>query len=226
MAKMNLRKIMYAPAIPEREPLTPEQLVCYSYHPETFGFLAATQGDESPREPGVILWPAHTTTTPPLEHKEGYVPCWFGDHWEYKEDHRGEVWYTPNNEQVIIGGLGTIPPELVREDVTDLLESWDNQAIAERMAAEQKATHQRWLDSLDPMDFPVPKYIFRIAMANAGYGDEFIADRIKGTESRFWYEETNNLNWMTEKTQLFLQTLELKESRLLAVWDVAKNYGV
>lgn len=45
----------------------------YCYHPTTGAFIGRDRAQESPREPGVFLFPKNSTeTAPPAEVSEGY----------------------------------------------------------------------------------------------------------------------------------------------------------
>lgn len=55
----------------------------YHYHPETGEYLGASEADESPREPGVFLIPAHATETPPPADEPGFIARFVDGAWGY-----------------------------------------------------------------------------------------------------------------------------------------------
>ncbi|MFK0330717.1 hypothetical protein ACIQUB_06295 [Rhizobium sp. NPDC090275] len=67
----------------------------YHYHPATLEFLTASEADESPLEPGVVVIPAHATIVAPPVAVAGYARVWNLDQeaWGQLEDHRGETWW-------------------------------------------------------------------------------------------------------------------------------------
>lgn len=80
----------------------------WNYHPETLELLGKNTADESPLEPGVWLIPAHATDKKPPKNKKGYALVFVDDQWAYEEDHRGEVWWDSNGNNIIIKDLGKI----------------------------------------------------------------------------------------------------------------------
>lgn len=203
MDKPNLRQIMH-PAETVFEsfvrpaPLPESALVCYSYDSETFEFVGITWGDESPREPGEVLWPAHTVQiSPPNSLPLGQAWVWKETNWVIEEDHRGTVLFDSTGVRHIVDGLGPIPEGLTLEDPRVLLES---------------------------MDFFIKKYAFRAAMDKAGYHDNYIESRVTEHTIRFWWEETRELNWLEENTQVFLNILGIDSSKIEAIWQAAKDY--
>lgn len=57
-------------------------MIAYHYHPETFAYLGSSLANPSPLEPGVWLYPAHSTPIPPPTYLETEVCLWSDDHWE------------------------------------------------------------------------------------------------------------------------------------------------
>lgn len=97
----------------------PSSLPLYAFRPDTGEYTGVVQADPSPMEDGQFLWPAHTTNVEPPKTASGAVAVWFGDSWEVRPDHRGEVWYRGNTPVLvdIVGdpsdiGLTSEPPAL------------------------------------------------------------------------------------------------------------------
>jgi hypothetical protein len=54
----------------------------YHFDMATGQYIGQSEADESPREPGVYLIPAHATTTPPPSCGEGEKVRWDGEAWQ------------------------------------------------------------------------------------------------------------------------------------------------
>ena len=82
----------------------------YTYNPVTKEYLGKTESDKNPLDPETPIIPANSTTIKPPEVQEGYIIVWVGNKWEYREDHRGEVWYNANTKSVeTISFIGDLP---------------------------------------------------------------------------------------------------------------------
>lgn len=78
----------------------------YHYHPETGEHLGTGQAREDPEETGKHLIPANATTTVPPDTISGQVRVLKDGAWTHELDHRGETWYRPNGDSIIIKDLG------------------------------------------------------------------------------------------------------------------------
>lgn len=56
--------------------------IIYNYHPATGEYIGQSQADPSPLEPGVWLYPAHSTTIAPPTVADGYRAVWDGEGWQ------------------------------------------------------------------------------------------------------------------------------------------------
>ena len=65
----------------------------YNYDPITFEYTTKGEADINHLDPEHPIVPACATTIAPPEHIDKYAIVWVGNKWEYKEDHRGELWY-------------------------------------------------------------------------------------------------------------------------------------
>lgn len=54
----------------------------YRYHPKTGQYLGSGEADPSPLEPGVWLYPAHSTDIAPPAEQAGFVRVWDGGQWQ------------------------------------------------------------------------------------------------------------------------------------------------
>ena len=81
---------------------------------------------EETRIQGKDIWimPPNSTELKP-EFREGYIPIWNGESWDYAEDHRGEKGYI-GKEFIEIKELGPLPngfsiekPELTPEEIKE-----------------------------------------------------------------------------------------------------------
>lgn len=82
----------------------------YNYHPVTKEFLNESEAQLNPVTKEDYIIPANATEIKPLKNKKGFTICFAGNKWEYKEDHRGEIWYyIPENIQKEIDFIGEIP---------------------------------------------------------------------------------------------------------------------
>ncbi|EGJ51834.1 tail fiber assembly protein [Desulfocurvibacter africanus] len=75
----------------------------YHYHPETHEYLSSTPADLDPLETELAgepryLVPAQATEQTPPEVPAGHAACWTGQGWELVEDHRGELYWLPEDD--------------------------------------------------------------------------------------------------------------------------------
>ena len=70
-----------------------KQVDIYLYHPITQEYLHKDVSERNPLDPTTPIIPACATTIKPPEKKDDYATVWVGNKWEFKEDHRGEIWY-------------------------------------------------------------------------------------------------------------------------------------
>ena len=101
----------------------------YTYNEESNEYIgeSITMLDpEETRMQGKDVWmmPPNSTTVKP-ELKEGYVPIWNGESWDYVEDHRGERGYI-GKKLIEIKELGPLPegftieePEMTPEELKE-----------------------------------------------------------------------------------------------------------
>jgi hypothetical protein len=82
----------------------------YNYDPVTFEYTTQGKADRNPLNEEEPIIPACATTIMPPEAIDGYAIVWVGNKWEYKEDHRGEMWYNSKTKTTeTIDFIGTIP---------------------------------------------------------------------------------------------------------------------
>ncbi len=130
----------------------------YNYDPITRTFTGASQADESPLEPGVLLIPAHATSKPPpgwikaegaaIPH-DAYAALMAGKlerftsagEWECIDDIRG-TWYGADGQPVKVSDLDADVSQLTREappDATYKLVNGKWQQCPDKVAAAKKA---------------------------------------------------------------------------------------
>lgn len=68
-------------------------MIIYNYDPITFEFVSEGESLINPVNPETPIIPACATELKPPKNKEGFVRVWVGNNWDYKEDHRGELWF-------------------------------------------------------------------------------------------------------------------------------------
>lgn len=86
------------------------QVKIYHYHAKTKEYLYESFSDKNPLNPDEPIIPAFATTIQPLEIKSGKAIVWVGNKWEYKEDHRDEIWYNAKTSNIEkIDFIGEIP---------------------------------------------------------------------------------------------------------------------
>ena len=88
----------------------------YNENNEYIGDSVTTLDPEETKLQGKDVWlmPPNSTTVPP-EIREGYVPVWNGEAWDYVEDHRGEKGWV-NRAPVEIKELGPLPDGFSAEE--------------------------------------------------------------------------------------------------------------
>ena len=89
----------------------------YLYDPVTKEFMAKGKSDKNPLDPETPIIPACATTIEPSDKKDGFATVWVGNKWEYKEDHRGEIWYNAVTKTMVeIKEIGPIPENYYTPD--------------------------------------------------------------------------------------------------------------
>lgn len=89
--------------------------ISYNYHPVTFEFVGASEADESPLEPGVILHPAHSTPKQPPATTVNEVAVFSvsADAWSVVPDFRGQKFYDQTSgAEVVVDTLGAVAANL------------------------------------------------------------------------------------------------------------------
>ena len=82
----------------------------YYYDPITFEYTHLGESQPNPVNPDYPLIPPCATIVEPQTYKEGYTNIWVQTHWEYTEDHRGELWYNVRNKRLeVINFIGQLP---------------------------------------------------------------------------------------------------------------------
>lgn len=54
----------------------------FHFNPTTKAYLGQSPANESPREPGVYILPANSTSVEPPVARDGFVPVWGGSNWQ------------------------------------------------------------------------------------------------------------------------------------------------
>lgn len=112
--------------------------VVYAYSPITGEYTGNCVVDPSPLEPGVWLYPAHTTDTEPPQTGEHEAVIWTGEAWQVVPDWRGHVYYTQNGERREITELGVAPTEDALDEPPP--------PTPEQIMSRLEARVQLWLD--------------------------------------------------------------------------------
>ena len=85
-------------------------MLVYNYDPITFEYMSTEEAGRNPLNPEEPIIPACATTIVPPEVIDKYAIVWIGNKWEYKEDHRGELWYNAKNKKIeSIDFIGVLP---------------------------------------------------------------------------------------------------------------------
>lgn len=96
-----------------------KQVDIYLYDPITKEFIKKDVSDRNPLDPETPIIPSCATTEVVPEEKEGYIRCWIGNKWTYKEDHRGETWYNASTKTLeVIDFIGELPNYYYTPDST------------------------------------------------------------------------------------------------------------
>lgn len=92
------------------------KIYTYNENNEYSGESATMLDPEETKLQGKDVWlmPPNSTVVPP-EIREGYVPVWNGEAWDYVEDHRGEKGWV-NRAPVEIKELGPLPDGFSAEE--------------------------------------------------------------------------------------------------------------
>lgn len=84
--------------------------IIYNYDPITFEYISSETAGKNPLNPEEPIIPACATTIEPPKYIEKYAIIWIGNKWEYKEDHRNELWYNAKTKEMeIITFIGKLP---------------------------------------------------------------------------------------------------------------------
>lgn len=70
-------------------------MLIYHYHPATGALVGTSQADQSPREPGTFLIPAHATASPPPDTGPDEHAVWAGGVWRVEAQPQPETPETP-----------------------------------------------------------------------------------------------------------------------------------
>lgn len=85
-------------------------MIIYYYDSTTFEYLYSGETQPNPVNPDHPLIPPCATVIEPLNKEDGYAVIWKKTHWEYEEDHRGEVWFNARLKKLVtIDFLGQLP---------------------------------------------------------------------------------------------------------------------
>jgi len=87
----------------------------WHYAPSTGELVGVGIADPDPLRQGHWLIPAFATTVEPPNTLQGEAAVFSNGVWSIVEDHRGEVYYTEEGEQVTITELGPVPGGLLTE---------------------------------------------------------------------------------------------------------------
>lgn len=85
-------------------------MLVYNYNPITFEYTSYEEAGKNPLNPAEPIIPACSTTIEPPKSIDNYAIIWIGNKWEYKEDHRDELWYNAQNKSMeIVDFIGELP---------------------------------------------------------------------------------------------------------------------
>lgn len=91
----------------------------YNYDPITFEYIGEGVASKNPVNPDNPIVPACATIIAPPEQVDKYAIVWVGNKWEYKEDHRGEMWYNAKTKSIeYISFIGVLPDYYYSPDST------------------------------------------------------------------------------------------------------------
>lgn len=89
----------------------------YNYDAITKEFISESEAFVNPRNKNNPIIPANATTIEPPVHKDGFTVCFTGNTWDYREDHRGEVYYNVDTKSIEnISFIGELTPNFVTLD--------------------------------------------------------------------------------------------------------------
>ena len=92
-------------------------MLVYNYDPITFEYISSEEAGRNPLNAEEPIMPACSTTIVPLESIDKYAVVWIGNKWEYKEDHRGELWFNSTTKQIVeIDFIGSMPDNYFTPD--------------------------------------------------------------------------------------------------------------
>lgn len=85
-------------------------MIIYNYDPITLEYMCEGESCVNPINPDEPIIPACATTIKPLKSKKGYTIVWVGNNWDYREDHRNELWYNAKTKELeTITFIGVLP---------------------------------------------------------------------------------------------------------------------
>ena len=94
-------------------------MIIYNYDPITFEYIGKSSASKNPKNPNNPIIPACATAIEPPKSIEKYAIIWIGNKWEYKEDHRNELWYNAKTKRFeIIDFIGILPEYYYAPDST------------------------------------------------------------------------------------------------------------
>lgn len=134
----------------------------YNYNPVTGEFLSQGLADADPLEQDNWLIPANSTTEQPPSTQPKQVAVFSGNQWDVKPDHRGEIWFDAEGNEIKIDQIGIIPdtswtlekppaPYVPRTQFTSLefLDRFtEDEQLAVVQATMQSAPVKLWYDRL------------------------------------------------------------------------------
>jgi len=126
----------------------------YGFDSNTKEFTGVSTADRSPLEPGVYLYPAHTTTAPPPKTGKNEAAVWGGDDWQVVDDWRGEAgwvngeWFTVKDLGPLPDGWGAAPPE--QEQASPPENTQDPMALMQQAIMELSEMVMELLPSTQP----------------------------------------------------------------------------
>lgn len=83
----------------------------YNYSPENGEYIGKGEADESPLEPGVYHFPAHSTEIAPPAISDHEVSVFSSGAWLVLADYRGTVYYTTDGASHTITEIGALLPD-------------------------------------------------------------------------------------------------------------------
>ena len=85
-------------------------MIIYNYDPITFEYTFKGEAERNPLNSAEPIIPACATIIEPPKQIDKYAIVWIGNKWEYREDHRGEVWYNSVAKNIEkINFIGILP---------------------------------------------------------------------------------------------------------------------